>query len=469
MSEQLYSNKKILLITLIIAVGFVYYFSNPKPQYFYDYTFRVADNFLNGAIGFPQQQPTWLNEFVPFEGNWYSVFPLGSVVTMLPFAVIIPERNDYDAQGKFIGVVKEMPAALISALTASVVCLFLLLIARVYEIDWGKRILLVLGILFGTWMWTNQTMAGAWQLALGFAMIGELGAIYFTVYDKRPFLAGSFFALAFGNRTEILLTAPIFMFLLLGDSRFKIQDSKSEDKDTKTKTKITETEEFVSVKMKHKHKKKRKDSETQSLKWQILDIKSDIIRNPQSAIRNLAMFCAVPFVLGVLTLIYNYVRFHSFTDFGYARIPGVLEEPWYNHGIFSLYYIPGQAWEMLLKLWESKPNFPYLQPNGFSSSILFSSPFLFLLLRNGSRDKILKYAAWLAIIILTFLLWMHGNSGGWQFGYRYAMVLLPWIFVILLENSPKKITFAEIIFFTISLLLNVFSIYLFHWSEFMKV
>ena len=450
MSEKLYSNPKILLIALIIAVGAVYYFSNPKPQHYYDYTFRVADNILDGKIGFKQKQPDWLNEFVPFEGNWYSVFPLGGVITMLPFAFF-----------KFIGAIKDMPAAFISALSASVICLFLFLIARRYEIGWGKRILLALGILFGTWMWTNETFGGAWQLALGFAMIGELGAIYFTVYDKKPFLAGLFFALAFGNRTENLLTAPIFMFLLLYSPKSEVRNPKSE-------AEVSELPENDSANKKHKHKAKKKTSKAQSLKSEISNLKSEIIGNRQAVIKNLVAFCAVPFVLGVLTLIYNYVRFHSFTDFGYARIPGVLDEPWYNHGIFSLHYIPGQAWEMLLKMWESKPNFPFLQPNGFSSSILFSSPFLFLLLRNGSRDRILKYLAWLAIIILTFLLWIHGNSGGWQFGYRYAMVLLPWIFVILLENSPKKLTIPEIIFFTISFLLNAFSIYLFHWSEYMK-
>jgi hypothetical protein len=308
-------------------------------------------------------------------------------------------------------------------------------------------------------MWTNTTFGGAWQLALGFAMIGELGAIYFTVYERRPFLAGIFFALAFGNRTEVLLTAPIFMFLLLYSSKFQVPSSKSE---------VSDSSEIDSAKKKHKHKPKKKTPEAQSIKTEFEKVKSEIIRHPNSAIRNLVRFCAVPFVLGVATLCYNYVRFHSFTDFGYARIPGVLDEPWYNHGIFSVWYIPRQAWEMLLKLWETRASFPYLRPDGFSSSILFSSPFLFLLLRNGSRDKILKYFAWLAIIILTFLLWMHGNSGGWQFGYRYAMVLLPWIFVILLENSPKKITFAEIVFFTISFLLNAFAVYLFHWTEYMK-
>jgi hypothetical protein len=230
-----------------------------------------------------------------------------------------------------------------------------------------------------------------------------------------------------------------------------------------------EVSETKLAKKKLKHKPEKKLPETQGIRTECIRVKSEIFRNPQSAIRILAAFCTVPFVLGVLTLIYNYVRFHSFTDFGYARIPGVLEEPWYNHGIFSVWYIPRQAWEMLIKMWETRPNFPYLRPDGFSSSILFSSPFLFLLLRNGSRDKLLKYLAWLAIILLTLPLWMHGNSGGWQFGYRYAMTLLPWVFVILLENSPKKITVPEMIFFTISFILNAFSIYLFHWTEYMKI
>lgn len=397
-------NIKILFICLSTAVGAVYFFSNPKPQNYYDYTFRVAENFLYGKIGFEVEPPSWLNEFVPYKGKFYSVFPLGSVVTMLPFSLL-----------KVSGIVSEMPAAFISALSASVICFFLLLISEHYEIARQKRILLTMAILFGTWMWTNLTFGGAWQLALGFAVIGELGAIYFTVYNRKLLLAGFFFALAFGNRTEIVLTAPIFMYL---SSRASIDWTKPEKR--------------------------------------ILDWKA------------LAKFCAVPLVLGILTLIYNYARFDSFTDFGYARIPGVLKEPWYKHGIFSIYYIPGQAREMLFKLWERKSVYPYLVPDGFSSSILWSSPFLFLLLRRAWRDKTLKRIAWISIFVLTFLLWMHGNSGGWQFGYRYAMVLLPWIFVILLENSPEEISIYELIACVFSFAANSFATYLFHWTDYVK-
>ena len=173
---------------------------NPTPQNYYDYTFRVADNLLRGSIGFLVRPPSWLNEFVPFEGFYYSVFPLGAVLSMaLPFAAL-----------RTIGIITDMPGALIAALLAGVSCFYLLKITDRYDYAIGKRVLLLFAILFGTWMWTNLTFDGAWQLALGFAVVGELGAIYYTVFDSRPLIAGAFFALAFGNRTEILLTAACF-------------------------------------------------------------------------------------------------------------------------------------------------------------------------------------------------------------------------------------------------------------------
>jgi hypothetical protein len=334
---------------------------------------------------------------------------------------------------KLTGAINDMPAAFLAALCATVIALFLFAIARRYEIDPARAVVMTLGILFGTWTWTNLTMAGAWQLAIGFAMVGELGAICFSVYKRRPLLAGIFFALAFGNRTEILLTAPIFIYFLIRDEVRSTSDQPESSKPVK--------------------KDQGQSSGLKYLKhWKAV-----------------AAFCAVPFVLGVSTLIYNYIRFDSFTDFGYARIPGVLDEPWYRYGIFSIYYIPGQIWKMLTKSWEYRPSFPYLRPNGFSSSILWSSPFILFALRFGSRDRALKYLSWAAILVICIILWMHGNSGGWQFGYRYAMACLPWLFVIMLESSPKKLTPLEWAAYIFSFAANAYATWLFHWTDYMRV
>ncbi|MEQ1763363.1 MAG: hypothetical protein ABL984_09495 [Pyrinomonadaceae bacterium] len=439
MRESLTKNPS--LIALATAV--VYYFSNPKPNHFYDYTFRVADGFLRGSIGFSEKPPNWLNEFVPFDGLWYSVFPLGAVVSMVPFALL-----------RAVGIINEMPAALICALLAGLICLFLLKIGSKYDVPFSRVLLLACGILFGTFMWTNLTFGGAWQLALGFAMVGELGAIYFTVYDRRPLIAGAFFALAFGNRTEILLTAPIFFYLLM---------RKAEPPASAGGGNSTDGQDGVSSTI-----RSRQAASNAPVRVGSGAEISPLAYAGGSAFRATAAFCIVPFILGFSTLVYNYVRFHSFTDFGYARIPGVLNEPWYNHGIFSIWYIPRQAWEMLLKLWEMKSAFPYLVPNGFSSSILISSPFILFAFRFGSRDRVLKYCAWTAIAIMTVLLWMHGNSGGWQFGYRYWMVCLPWLLVILLESSPKSISPLEWAAYIFSFIANLYATWLFHWTTYLR-
>ncbi|MEP6947506.1 MAG: hypothetical protein ABJA02_16425 [Acidobacteriota bacterium] len=416
-AERYLTEHLALLFSFVTAI--VYYVSNPKPQNYYDYTFRVAGSLLSGRLGLIEQPPSWLNEFVPLGGTFYSVFPLGAVLTMIPAAML-----------KTVGLIADMPGTLLAAISAGIICWLLIKISAKYDTSLTRSSVMTAGIVFGSFMWTNLTFAGAWQLALGFSMIGELGAIYFTIYDRRPLIAGAFFALAFGNRTENLLTAPILMYLLSldGNDEMYVEAGSPVEKPKKAK----------------------------SLKFKF-DLKA-ILR-----------FSAVPLAMGVATLAYNYARFGDLTDFGYARIPGVLVEQWYNHGIFSTQYIPRQAWEMLGKNWEVGPTFPYLLPNGFSSSILISSPFLLLALKPGYRSGAVKLVSWTAVVILTFLLWIHGNSGGWQFGYRYAMVLLPWLFVILLESAPRRLTRLEWVLYALSIGANLYATWLFHWTGYMKV
>ena len=389
-------------LAFVLISGAVYFFSDPNPQNHYDYTLRVAESFLHGRLGPNETPPRWLNEFIPSGDIYYSAFPLGAVLTMLPVALLTGA-----------GIVNGMPGPVLSAACACFIAIFLLLIADRYEVSTARKVLLSASILFGTWMWVNLTLAGAWQLALGFAMLGEFGAIYVAVFRPMPFVAGLFFAMAFGNRTEILLTAPIFYLLL----------ARSGEKFDRIDTSVLD-------------------------RW--------------------LAFSAVPIALGSMTLLYNYERFDSVFDFGYAKIPGVLNEPWYQHGIFSIFYMPRQAYEMLFKPWNIRDWFPYLIPNGFSGSIIFSSPFLLFVFRSGYRDRILKFCAYAAIAALTLVLWIHGNSGGWQFGYRYAMVLLPWIFIILLENSPKKITAIEYAAYGFSFIANAYALWMFHWTDYVK-
>jgi hypothetical protein len=242
---------------------------------------------------------------------------------------------------------------------------------------------------------------GTWQLTLGFAVLGQIGALYFT-RTRAPFLAGACFALAFGNRTEIILLVPVF-FYLLGD------------------------------------------------------------------MKKCAKFSIAPVLLGLATLLYNYLRFHSPLDFGYARIPGVPKEPWYAHGIFSVRYVTANLRAMLLDpSWKVLNQYPYLVPLGLGGSIFLSSPFLVLIFKPGSRDRKMKIAAWVAITLLIIPLWLHGSTGGWQFSYRYMMILLRLIFVLLLESTRARVTLVESALCTVSILINAWTSYLFLWTNYVQ-
>jgi hypothetical protein len=382
----LWRAERILALLLPIAVFLVYFYSNPSRTSPFDYTLRIASALMRGELGDSGPPPGALSEMVPLDGKYYSVFPLGSVVTMLPVAAL-----------RELGLVGDYPGAALAGVAAAISALFFWLLSARYQAPLARRVVLVCFPLLGTWMWANLAFGGAWQIALGVAVAGQAGALYFVLQRYRPFTAGVCFAVAFGHRTEVLLLAPLFYYVIWRHGR------------------------------------------------------------PADGLG----FSIAPLVLGVATLAYNDARFGSPLDFGYARIPGVLEESWYEHGIFSVHAIPGNVREMLLRTWKRVPEFPFLVPTGFGGSIFLSSPYLVYLFRPGTRDRVAKWLAWTAIALLTSVLWLHGNPGGWQFSYRYAMVLLPWMFLVLQESSPARVGRFELALFVISVAINGYAAWLF--------
>src|SRR5262249_48865075 len=131
-------------IALFIGVVIVYYFSNPQSGAFYDYTFRIAEALLHGRPGLTEKPPNWLNEMVPLNGMYYSVFPLGSVLAMLPLAAL-----------KRAGVIESFPGTLIAALLAGAAALLFYLLSARHGAGVKRRLALTLLPILGTWMWAN--------------------------------------------------------------------------------------------------------------------------------------------------------------------------------------------------------------------------------------------------------------------------------------------------------------------------
>ena len=401
-------------VSLFAAIAF--YFSTKATLHDLDYTSQIASALLHGHLGLQEKPPDWLNEMIPWEGRYYSAFPLGAVLSMLPVALL-----------RETGLIQSFPGRALAALIAGLSVYFFFQLAKAFKGNWNnsspihplalspsRRVLLALFPIFGTWTWCNLGFGGAWQIALGLALLGQAAALYWSLAQPAPFLAGAFFALAFGNRTELLITLPLYLYFLWRQPGEKMINWKS--------------------------------------------LRDGVQENSQMLIR----FLSVPVTLGLLTAAYNFARFHSIFDFGYLHIPEVAQEPWYEHGLFSINAIPWNIYTMLFQGFESIAYFPYILPNGFGCSILLASPFLCLLFRRGGRYKVV---AWIAISVLTLVLWLHGNPGSWQFSYRYAMILLPWMFLLLTGNGPPKISVPEISLFVVSVAINAIGTWQFLWTN----
>jgi hypothetical protein len=401
-------------IGLSLVAALAFYFSTNPTLHDLDYTLEIASALLRGDLGLREKPPEWLNEMIPYGNRYYSAFPLGAVISMVPVALL-----------QKASLIHNFPARILAALIAGACVYFFFQLAKAFGPDYSsltpkplaRRILLALFPVFATWTWCNLGMGGAWQIALGLALLGETAALYFTLVRPSPFIAGAFFALAVGNRTELLMTAPFYLYLFW-----------------------------------------RRSNENTAGQSRTARMKQAVLVNAPMGID----FLTLPVALVLLTAAYNFARFHSIFDFGYFHIPDVRDEPWYEHGLFSVHSIPWNVHKMVFAGFRDDPNFPFLSFDPFGCSILLSSPFLFLLFRNGGKYRVI---CWMAIALLTFILWCHGNPGGWQFSYRYAMILLPWMFLLLTGNGPPTITVTEISLFAVSVAINATATWLFLWTD----
>src|SRR5436853_4540918 len=274
-------------IAVSLFAAIVFCFSPKSPLHDLDYTSQIASALLHGQLGLQETPPDWLNEMIPWEGRYYSAFPLGAVISMLPVALL---RNT--------GLIQNFPAHLLAALIAGLCVYFFFGLAKAFGADYSglkakslaRRIMLALFPIFGTWTWCNLGMGGAWQIALGLALMGQTAALYFSLVRPSPFVAGAFFTLAFGNRTELLISLPFYLYFLW------------------------------------------RQPNGNAFSWlHIREIKRGFRDNMPMLIR----FLSAPVILALLTAAYNFARFRSIFDFGYIHIPAVHEEPWYAHGLFS--------------------------------------------------------------------------------------------------------------------------------------
>lgn len=229
---------------------------------------------------------------------------------------------------------------------------------------------------FGTVHWWAAGTGAVWTFAQVVGTFFALLALRLAIVRERAMLAGFFLGLAAASRLPIGLTLPLYV-ALYGRLGFPVPRFGGPDE--------------------------------------------------LRAVARLLIGLAVP---AAAVALYNVVRFGSPFQFGYSLIPGVLDEPWYEHGILGWEYIPRHIHLMTMRGFDLVDTFPWFRPNWTGASVLLTTPVVLWLVKARSRQTLVAYG-WIAIALAMLPNVTHGAAGFAQFGYRFIIDVLPLMLLLL--------------------------------------
>jgi len=104
-------------LSLFAALAF--FFSTNAKLRDLDYTNQIASALLRGHLGLTEKPPEWLNEMIPHGNRYYSAFPLGAVLSMVPVALL-----------QKAGLIHNFPGHLLATLIAGCCVYFFFQLAK---------------------------------------------------------------------------------------------------------------------------------------------------------------------------------------------------------------------------------------------------------------------------------------------------------------------------------------------------
>lgn len=292
---------------------------------------------------------------------------------------------------------KNFPQNLIASITGTGIVFFTMLLALRIKKDIKLMIWAGLFSGFGTIIWFLSSVGSTWYFGQITACFFLLGALVEALGKKRVWIVGILVGAAYLARVNTIVGVPIFIYLL--------------------------REKFRSFK-------------------------------------NIFYFC---FCLGIFLLtnaFYNFLRFGVFWDKGYLLIPGVSTELWYRHGVENPTYIPDNLRVAFLSLPKFINKFPFFIPSWGGLSIWITTPaFIFALIPN-IKERIVQLS-WLSLTLVALVVFMHGETGYAQFGYRFAVDFYPFLIFLTLKGiAGGKLKWQHFLLLLISIIVNAWGVIL---------
>jgi len=398
-------------LPIFIVAWFIYQFTGFIGRWFFRapeqaYFPYLADAFLHGKLYLIN--PISYVELTPNNGNWYVPYPPLNAVLMMPMVALWGAENVNSSNFSIF----------FAALSASLVFAIL---EKLSERGWTKLNAssnLWLTILFGisTPLWQIAISGEVWYINQVVTIAFVALATLLVLLESSPLLIGLAIGLAMLARPPILLS---WIFLL--GIFWQIQSDR--------------------------------DGQVPFAKW-----------------FKWSFLTAVPVILiGLAFLWYNYSRFGSIFDFGYAAMN--IGEPARTdirtYGQFNFRYLSRNLDVMFLRLPHPKPACGFVTADTEGMSLFVATP-AFIYLLGAFKRKAWVVAAWATSILLFIPLALYFTTGIFQFGYRYVLdMIIPLITLLAVSVQKEKLALHVKAMILSGVLVNYWGVWWFyrHWCR----
>ena len=391
------SKTGVILAILFIVAFLVYWTTGEGYATYYNYFVRLADAFLHGRL-YLLSNPSWLNELVPnpHGPGWYVVYPPLPAFLMTPFVAIWGLNLNQTLFCVFFAAAT-VPLAYLVAKDVTIKPKENV-VARETSYIWFA---VLFG--FGTLFWYLAGIGSVWLIAQVISAFFLFLALHEAFNKDRPLLVGLLVGASYWCRIPTIL--GIFFFAGLAISK------------------------------------------QQSSRW---------VGKFKSSLSSLAKMAIGAGVFVIADFIYNFVRFRTIFDVAYWLIPGVLTEPWFIHGHFSLLYIQDNLKPFLTGLPTFTASAPYILVPMTGIAIWFTTPAFIFALKAKLKDPV-TWWSWLAIFCIAAVIFTNAATG-WGFGYRYAMDFYPFLFVLTVRGMGPNLKWYHKLVIILGIVVNAWGV-----------
>ena len=320
----------------------------------------------------------------------YVSFPPVPSLLMLP-GVLVDGRHANDV----------IPTLLVAALILPLAFLVLRRLARAGLSQRSERddLWLVAMLAFGTVLFFSSVQGKVWYTAHVVGVALALVYSWASIEAQRPVVAGVALGLAALTRTSMAFMFPLFLFELWRMAAKAVA--------------ATEPAASASINLREGRAAMRR-----------------------AIIKPLVRFAIPIAAFAIVGIVYNYVRFHSPTEFGHSYLalgdfrPVRQQLQIENYGLASYHYLARNLAVAFTLLPEVLPKAPYVQVSGHGLAIWVTTPVLLYLLWPRERNA-LHFPLWVTTLFVAVPSLLYMNSGWVQFGYRFALDYIVFLMMLL--------------------------------------